>query len=578
MNSRIYAILQNGVRQEFQLPDIELGKDYVKATIKKEQLAGRIIEKIEFINDDLKIQAPREGYLFMPKDCASGCTLTYLTERKQESVKNTGRITGMAFAGLGGCENAIMVQVISGEADAFFEIRYTDSLYTLSVHFAIDGLEVKEDLTIIYTLIPNGTYSDMAKIYRKYQMEHFGFEPIRERVKNNPYLKYALESVEFRIRMGWKPVPTPVFRQNDENEPPLKVACDIPKLKKLTEALKKAGVDKAEICLVGWSKGGHDGRFPQAVPSEEAYGSSEEMKDYIRYAQQEGYQVVCHTGGIQAFEIADNFEIENMSFLYGCDGQPVPRISSGYLKNGGLCNGASYMVCPEISYEKYDKESLRKVKEYGFAGCHYIDELTAVEAYSCVNEKHAVNRRECQAYWKKRAKLASELFGGYQSEAWFNPNKHIDAVLYTSFNNKFAVTEDNLMDESIPLWQLVYHGIILSNASSTTVNYTMKGSEEHLYFIETASRPLMYLYSKFGEDKNWMGDTDLRCEEAGDEILCAEQIKKAYDEYLPLMHLQYEFMENHEKISEGVYQTTFSDGTKITVDYKNKCYHVNRQK
>ena len=53
-----------------------------------------------------------------------------------------------------------------------------------------------------------------------------------------------------------------------------------------------------------------------------------------------------------------------------------------------------------------------------------------------------------------------------------------------------------------------------------------------------------------------------------------EAIKKAYDEYEKLKDLQYEFMDNHEKLSEGVYRTTYSDGTVITVDYNKETYTV----
>lgn len=51
-------------------------------------------------------------------------------------------------------------------------------------------------------------------------------------------------------------------------------------------------------------------------------------------------------------------------------------------------------------------------------------------------------------------------------------------------------------------------------------------------------------------------------------------IKTACDEYDRLKYLQYEFMENHEKLIEDVYRVTYSDGTIITVDYKEGTYSV----
>ena len=40
--------------------------------------------------------------------------------------------------------------------------------------------------------------------------------------------------------------------------------------------------------------------------------------------------------------------------------------------------------------------------------------------------------------------------------------------------------------------------------------------------------------------------------------------------------LQYEFMEKHEEIEKNVFCTTYSDGTKIIVDYNNETYKVEK--
>lgn len=574
MTEKIYAILSNGSKNEFMLPKISRKGDKVIATITKEMLKGRRIETLEVINDDLKVKPPHDGYMFVPLG-----SLTYLTERENGGELKSA-ITNINFCGMGGCDDAIMAHVVSGGDDCYFRIKYKDrsvwahsEFYVLSAVFKLDEEELTEDIIIEYTSMPGATYADMAKAYRSYLLKEKGFKPIRERVSEHPCLKYAAESVEFRVRMGWKEVPTPYFTQNDENEPPVFVACDIEKLEKITQELSRQGVNETEVCLVGWSKGGHDGRFPQLVPVDEAYGTDEEMKTYIKNAQSMGYKVVCHTGSVESYEVADNFNIDDMAHVKGADGCIVPDLHDGYLTSGGLSGGAPYRLCPITAYEKYGVNELPKVRDYGFEGLHFIDELTAIEPYRCLHKEHKATRKDCRESWEKLAELSQELFGGFQSEAGMNINKSVDYIMYTTFAARFR-TKVNMKDENIPLWQLVFHGIVLSNASPSTVNYTMKGTEEHLYFIETGSRPLMYLYSKFGEKKNWMGDIDLRCEGEKGAEECVAQIKKAYDEFLDLRYLQYEFMENHEKIGEKVYKTTYSDGTEITVNYNEGYYTI----
>ena len=84
-------------------------------------------------------------------------------------------------------------------------------------------------------------YSDMANYYREYQLKRGACIPLKERVKGNPELE-------------------------------MKVACTFERVKDIVVELKNAGVDKAQFCLIGWNKSGHDGRYPQLFPVEEKLG------------------------------------------------------------------------------------------------------------------------------------------------------------------------------------------------------------------------------------------------------------------------------------------------------------------
>ena len=50
--------------------------------------------------------------------------------------------------------------------------------------------------------------------------------------------------------------------------------------------------------------------------------------------------------------------------------------------------------------------------------------------------------------------------------------------------------------------------------------------------------------------------------------------KEHKDLYEKLVNLQFEFMEKHEEISDGVFEITYSNGTVITVDYNKNEYTV----
>lgn len=567
---KVIGIKKDGSMKELVFSCAEV-EEKLYVSVKRKETVGESFEVVRIESELTTKKVGEDGYMFFPTKCLHGVVRCFFTEREDATYESD--ISIMSVCGIGGTKDAVCVIVKGCYADCRFRVSLSNGIYQICPEFQLDGDDAYEDISIEYIKMPNASYADIAKMYRKYQMEEKGCRPIKERIVENPSLAYACESLELRIRMGWKPPRTPVMHQTPETEPPMKVACDIKKMRRLIHEMKKQGVDKAEICLVGWGVGGHDGRFPQQYPSDERYGGDEELKAFIKEAQEMGYKVVCHTVSVEAYEIADNWD-KDLLIYEEKDGMLVPK-ETPYVRSGGLSGGLPYYLCPKAAYEHYGVKDLPKVKEYGFSGLHYIDEVTNIKRQKCYHEEHPLNRAESGEYYRKLAKLSKELFGGFQSEGWFDyMNADVDFVLYTSFVHDVNHSVHPLFDEMIPFWQLVYHGIVLSNPSSETVNYTLKGSKEHLRFVEYGGRPLMYLYSKFGDEKNWMGDIDLVFESDEELEACVKAIKKAADEYEKMYHLQYEYIDNHEMIKDGVYCTSYSDGTQVIVDYNKGSYEI----
>ena len=155
--------------------------------------------------------------------------------------------------------------------------------------------EPYEDLVIEYHRRPAGTpYADLAKIYRAYQLDRGAVKPFRERFAENKVLEKAILAPEIRIRQAWKPVPSPVLHQTPENEPEVKAVITFDRVRDIVDELKRQGVADAELCLVGWNIGGHDGRWPQTFPSEPKLGGDAKLREAIRHAQDAGYLIVPH--------------------------------------------------------------------------------------------------------------------------------------------------------------------------------------------------------------------------------------------------------------------------------------------
>lgn len=455
--------------------------------------------------------------------------------------------------------------IITGDrADSIVMAHIEDGTYRTYPRFLLDGDTAPEDLAVTYIFLTgeDADYSGMARAYRAMRLAN-GLVPLSERVKAYPALGYAVDAPYIRIRMGWKPVPSPVPEQTLDTEPPMHVACDCAKVEELMEHMQAAGIDKAELCLVGWNVRGHDGRWPQALPVEEDIGGETGLRHLIEKAKSMGYQITCHTNNSDAYRIADCFS-EDL----------VRKNKDGSLQRGGTWSGGNmYNTCPQ-AMAQINRQMLDDVADLGFHGLHYIDVIGVVPPRKCADPKHPVNRTEDVQWNRELFQYAKEKLGGISSEGAFDHLSDVlDYGLYIHFGGN---RKDPLCDEDIPLWQMVYHGSILHNPSTNTVNYPLKDADALLEEVEFGGRPSFYYYSRFVTEsagrKNWMGEVDMRCTtpEEMDESVAA--LKRAYTEYKTRRDLQYCFMDRHEKIADNVYRVTYSNGTLILVNRGEKTY------
>lgn len=466
------------------------------------------------------------------------------------------------FYGVKNEKGTFMVVYDSGmfaQTDLFFGSKEGVRNIYFSLSLARDGLTAYDDVNVtVYKLDDGADYNTMAKIYRKLQQEK-GLKSIRE--KNREAVTYAAESMEIRVRMAWKPVPTPVDDQTPETEPPVHIAVTFDRLKEIMTRMHTLGVEKAEFCLVGWNKSGHDGRFPQMFPVEEGLGGEEKLKETIAYGQKLGYKVVCHTNSYDSYTVADCFNINDIV---------LDKDGNRECLSAGWSGGRAYHICSVPALE-YAKQELPKVKKLGFEGLHYIDVLSIVRPLLCLDKNHFCTRDDTLNNWNALADYSSSLFGGFASEGAFDTMvRHIDYALYGGFL-KFQrkATEFNFVH--LPLWDIVFHGSVLANPSSDMVNISLCDRDMQLKFIEFGGRPSMYVYSRFVTESasrgNWMGKDDLRCETDEELDASVNALKAADDLYAPLKRLQFEFIEEHKYLNPSLVRVTYGDGTRLYINY-----------
>ena len=117
----------------------------------------------------------------------------------------------------------------------------------------------------------------------------------------------------------------------------MRVFCDFARVRDILDEFHRQGIERAEFCLVGWNRGGHDGRYPQIFPVEPALGGEAELRKTIRHGQSLGYQIVAHDCYYGAYRISEDWSEDYMR-----------KQPDGELRKGapGAAGGATISASP----------------------------------------------------------------------------------------------------------------------------------------------------------------------------------------------------------------------------------------
>ena len=520
-----------------------------------------------------------DGYLVTSRGVG---TLCYFKGKEPAEYKNQiyqyiNNCT-MPLSGIVRGNNGLACIVTEGQYNTQFCVNTNwgeKHLYAIdpefSLRFFAEEQCLPDDLEVQYHFLApdEANWLGVAKRYRQYNFAHRNVHTIKERMEKSSGLAYSSQSMEVRLRLGVKPVPYKIKEQTPETEPPVRVFLTFKQVRDIFDEFHAQGIAKAEFCLVGWNIGGHDGRYPQEFPVEPSLGGEAELRKTIEYGQSLGYQVVAHNCFYDAYRISDDW-----------DEKYLRKKADGTLYKGAQWGGGiSYNICLSQAYELFAKRDLPKVHDLGFKGLHYTDVLSILGPRTCYDSNHPETRHQDADAANKILFLARELFGGSQSEGSLDfAAPAMDRFMYI-YDGEASLLKVPYIDKCIPLYPAVYHGVMLYNLSHFTLN-TLPGEINYLKNIEYGSLPLIYFYGHFllDKSKNWLGDRDYRYDSREGLHKSVAGLKQVYDDYAKLAHLQTEFIEGHNKLADGVFETLYGNGESVVVNYNDEPYTLSSGK
>lgn len=521
------------------------------------------VKHIDVITEDSTAQKGDDGYWIM----AEGLMGSFKADNGSYSLrKNRLPIYGVKKG------NEAFVGIVKGlQYEYSMNVDVRSGLYKVfpRFHIAEIGMPIYEDIVIDYTYFKGkkANYSSMGRAYRNYQLERGEVLPLRERIKGNPRLKYSVDAIYLKFSMA-------TFMRKDEtklnrgyhwkdvDEPNIQKLRDYDNMMESLKTLKKMGIEKADIILTNWNWRSN-GRCPIYGVAEPELGGNAKCRQLTALGKELGFQVAPHILHTENYTISPAFDKNDLAL----------QLDGSYIHYDGM-GGEAYRPCFKQVYYKQVLENYTKMQQLGFNGPLHIDVTSAITPYPCFDLSHPITRKECAYYMNQIGLLSRAFFGGFTSESGCDHVANtLDFILYAAWMPEKVMKKNvPLADRIAPLWQIAYHGIIMSNPFFTTIGYNMRepaAAAWPLMNTDKNAKQLRLKFMEFGGRLSYYGDL------TKDSTFA--KVKEAYDEYQNVKYLQLEYMDFHDEIAPEVFLTVYSDGSRIVTNYSKKPFVYNGQ-
>ena len=312
--------------------------------------------------------------------------------------------------------------------------------------------------------------------------------------------------------------------------------------------LKRAGLEHVCLQLTGWNIDGHDGQYPQRFPVHDPLGGEAGFRDLVRHGQDLGYQMQVHDNYIEGPQR------DERALMFTLWGEPWRR--------GIWAGGLNYGFNPLKLGEEAARRDMVKLRELGVAGVYYLDAMSPPLEVD-YDPRHGGPRRHHAAGVHWILEQGRAVFGAAGTEMGFaHAMRYADYLGDTPLR---AVWEglnldtpvQSLVDEWVPVWHLAFHGLLVHSACDQPSPSVVKlleaaetGGEARSDFSGANPDPGGTLLAKQWEDR----------------LLPAYKAK--YDILVGLLGPnQFAFIERHQRLGDQHYQSVFSNGRVVEVDY-----------
>lgn len=411
------------------------------------------------------------------------------------------------------------------------------------------------EISVAYQFLgaDQASYSGMAERYRNYLEEQQKLTRLEVSSKLPFYVEFIGGIPKKKFFLG---IPYHAYESLTTFEQAQKVLIEMQRL----------GIDGIQLRYTGWFNGGIHHNLPNTVSVDSKLGGRKGLTKLQSYAKSKDIGLYPDVSFLESFPDAEGFKKAYASRLITNKLAAVyPYLLSTLSENDEVNPGyvLSPKVIPQIIsgfLEDYHSLNLPNLSLRDLGN----------ELNSDFNREDVINREEAKDVAIDQLKQISTSAPNLLIEggnAYATPfAKHI--VNAPVSNSRFNIT-----DEAIPFFQMVYHGSIQYTGEAWNLGDDQDSSVTFLKALETGSS---LHYTWFYADLSAIKMTDFDHFYSADYRRWINEAAELYQKLNEVVHdVQGQVIQKHEKLVDGVYQTTFEQGKRIIVNYNDDVVKVN---
>ena len=447
---------------------------------------------------------------------------------------------------------------ISGRTHSY---NYVHASY-ITLHSASVQVSAKTDKSVMvyeakkpegelkqrYRFLKTNSYSKMAVSYREYLMKQY-----KNLEKNNDNstpihisIIGAVDQVKQRFGIPVS-VPTPLTTYDEAVDMLIK--------------LKDKGYQNLTIKDSGWMNGGIKQKILNKIKTVSVLGSKKELADLISYGKKLGIPIYLDSTVMYANDsnILDGFIINRDSAKY--TSREIIKLHSFSPIYYGIEDWKDnyYLLKPKLTI-KYMQNITAYAKQHSAGGVAFNDIGYLLSAD--YNPKNLTTRSEVlEMHQRELANMASS---GISVVVDYG-NDYVIPYVELITEMKLKGNQYQIIDYPVPFYSMAIHGLV--NYTGNSINLSGDYQTEILKSAETGAG-LSFTFMK--APTSYLQNSNYTYYFGAEYDRWKDKVDRIYSRYEAEMgHCFNQYITEHELLDDGVFVSTYEDGTRVFVNYND---------